>query len=125
MNFIQNSKKFLLLISLSISSQADTITSQDLKKDFENIIGMQIEDIPELANNKSIVNYICSPYTYTEDQFPRARLKEELTQNKNLFKDLELELPIIMTKFSSKEALTNNQLLLAVRVSRQINSQIK
>jgi len=73
MNFIQNSKKFLLLISLSISSQADTITSQDIKKDFENIIGMQIEDIPELANNKSIVNYICSPYTYTEDQFPRAK----------------------------------------------------
>jgi len=45
MNFIQNSKTFLLLISLSICSQADTITSQDLKKDFENIIGMQIENI--------------------------------------------------------------------------------
>jgi len=125
MNFLAYSKILLLfLFACSSPVNAEQISSKQLKDEFIKITGLIIPKAEKGQKGAEIIPLFLSSYTYKDKAFPRKRLEAELKENYTLFGELGMDLPTIMTSFIKRKELTNTQLLLAVRISRYVNSQI-
>ncbi len=125
MNIIQPSKILLFFLFISVSQlQAEQISSKELKTVLEMTTGITIPKVEKGQKGAEMITLFLSPFTFKDNAFPRKRLEEELKGNFALFSKHAMDLPTIMTAFTKQKELTDTQLLLAVRVSRLMNSQI-
>jgi len=108
-------KPYKIVDDLALVESLHNLLQQKLEE-------IKIEDVRGVLGNDADAFLV--PFLYLDGKFPRERLQKELKEAKELLESVDASAPVLLILLLDKKDLSNADLVLASRMSRQLRIDI-